>query len=63
MYTKIIFCFRYADQVSIGDEILTPGNANLSPATVVNLSSSKMQGDFVYYLLNFILFNLSLFQF
>ena len=47
--TKIIICFRYADQVAVGDEILTPGNAKLSPATVINLSSTKMQGDYKFY--------------
>ena len=38
--------FRYADQVSVGDELLVKGNGNLmSSEKVVNVSNIIMQGD------------------
>ena len=38
--------FRYADDVSIGDEVLVQGEDDeLTPAKVIDLSSSTMQGD------------------
>ena len=37
--------FRYTEQVSIGDKVLVLENANLTPATVVNISTLNMQGD------------------
>ena len=37
--------FRYADDVSIGDEVLVQGEDDeLTPAKVIDLSSSTMQG-------------------
>ena len=38
--------FRSADYVSIGDEVLVQGEDDeLTPAKVIDLSSSTMQGD------------------
>ena len=42
----INFPFRYADHVSIGDEVLVKGNDVLTPAKVINVSSLIMQGDY-----------------
>ena len=40
------FCyFRYADQVSVNDQVLVKGNYGLTPALVVNVSDSVMQGN------------------
>ena len=38
-------CFRYADQVTIGDELLVQENDQLIQATVIDVSSSVMQGS------------------
>ena len=35
---------RYADQVSNGNEVLVQRNDYLIPTTVINVSTSKMQG-------------------
>ena len=40
-----MFCFRYAEQVLIGDEVLVKGNNELAPAKVINVSELKMQGN------------------
>ena len=42
---KYYLFYRYAEQVSIGDEVLVLENANLTPATVVNITTFNMQGD------------------
>ena len=39
-----MFLFRFADYVSIGDEILAQGIDNLTPEKVINISNSVMQG-------------------
>ena len=45
-YSSTTICFfRYADQVSIGNEVLVEGNDELTPAKVINVNSSSMQGD------------------
>ena len=36
--------YRYADQVSVGDEVLVLRNDELMPAKVMNVSSIIMQG-------------------
>ena len=36
--------FSYADQVSVGDEVLVEGNDYLAPVEVIEVSSTKMQG-------------------
>ena len=41
----IVFHFSYANEVSIGDEVLVNENDQLSPAKVIDISTSKMQGD------------------
>ena len=44
-YDKLmVFNFRYADQVSIADEVLVEGE-ELTPAKVTNVSSLFMQGE------------------
>ena len=37
-------CLRYADQITVGNELLVQGNGQLIQATVINVSSSVMQG-------------------
>ena len=37
--------FRFADQVTVGDEVLIQMNNYLTPGKVINVSSSDMQGD------------------
>ena len=39
--------FRFADKVAIGDELLAQGYDNLTPAKVVNVSTFKLQGDYL----------------
>ena len=39
--------FRFADQVAIGDELLAQGYDILSPEKVINVSTFKMQGDYL----------------
>ena len=36
----------YADQLSIGDEVLVQGNNDLTPAKVINISDITMQGKY-----------------
>ena len=40
-----IFSVRYADQLSIGDEVLVQENNELIPVKVNNVSSVAMQGN------------------
>ena len=50
-YMKIVnFFLRLADQVLIGDELLVHENETVFPAKVINMSSSRMQGDYTKYL-------------
>ena len=39
-----ICCFRYADEVSVGDEVLAQVKNELSPAIVMNVSNLNIQG-------------------
>ena len=39
--------FRFADKVAIGDELLAQGYDNLTPAKVINVSTFKLQGDYL----------------
>ena len=41
----ILFNFRYADDVSLGDEVLVDATDGLTTATVLDSYSSVMQGD------------------
>ena len=42
-YSSTIICFfRYADQVSIGNEALVEGNDELTPAKVINVNSNLL---------------------
>ena len=43
--SKIDIYFRYADQVSIGDEVLFSRNDELIPGNVTHISSFMMQGN------------------
>ena len=38
------YCFRFADQVSVGDEVAAQKNDELLPEKVVNVSSFTMSG-------------------
>ena len=38
---------RYAEKVSTGDEVLVSESNKLTPAKVTNVSSLKMQGDYI----------------
>ena len=42
---KMSIIIRYADQITIGDEVLIQENDKLIQAIVINVSSSIMQGD------------------
>ena len=48
MSQKIIFSPRYADQVAIGDEVLTQGYDGLSPTVVINMIDQFVQGKHCY---------------
>ena len=39
-----MFCFRFAEQVSINDEVLVQEKNEFAPAKVINVSHMKMQG-------------------
>ena len=41
----MVCSFRYAEQVSINDDILVYGNDNMIPANVINISNFSMQGN------------------
>ena len=38
------YCFRYADQVSVGDEVAFPKDDEFLPTKLVNVSSFTMPG-------------------
>ena len=40
-----MFRLRYADAVSLGDEVLVEGNNVLTPARVTNVSKLTLQGN------------------
>ena len=44
---KMSIIIRYADQITIGDEVLIQENEQLTHGIVINVSSSIMQGKFV----------------
>ena len=48
-HTNKSFYFRYAGQVSIGDEVLVEISNYLTPRKVIDISSSSMQGDYHFY--------------
>ena len=41
-----ITSFRYANQLSVDDEVLVHSNNNVVPAKVMNLSNLMMQGNY-----------------
>ena len=43
----IKFSFRYADQITIDDEVLIPQNNEVTPTKVISVSSFAMQGAYV----------------
>ena len=45
VHHKIILSIRYADHVSVGNEVLVEENYELIPAEVINVSTLSMQGD------------------
>ena len=40
-----IFGFRYADQVSVGDEVLAQGNEEFTSEKILNVSTFPLQGN------------------
>ena len=52
-----IFCFRYADQVSVGDEILVQENNELIPDKVIKKSNFVMEGKNLFKIVYKLLFN------
>ena len=49
----IIFFFRYADQVSIGYEVLVEENDQLTPTKVTHVVALTIQGNYIYILCSF----------
>ena len=47
-----MFLFRFAEQISVGDEVIIPRNDELTPAKVTNVSVIAMQGDQPFYIKN-----------
>ena len=47
-FTKYILSFRYADDISIGDDVLVQRNAALIPEKVIDISRFTMQGKFLH---------------
>ena len=50
--------FRYANEVSVSDEVLIKDNAKLMPAKVINVSSLILQGDLNFILKSYVVINL-----
>ena len=46
MTSERYISFRYADLVTVGDEVLIQENFQLNPSKVVNISSFLMQGKY-----------------
>ena len=42
-----VFCFRYADQVSVADEVLVEGN-KLTSEKVINVDTHVLQGEWCF---------------
>ena len=40
-----LFCVRYADEVSVGDEVLAQGIDEFTPEKVLNVSTFTWQGN------------------
>ena len=49
MMTDITLIHRYADHVSVSDDVLVIRNGQLTPAKVINVTLLKMQGDHYSY--------------
>ena len=47
-----MFLFRFAEQISVGDEVIIPRNDELTPAKITNVSVIAMQGDQPFYRLS-----------
>ena len=52
-----IFCFRYADQVSVGDEILVQEINELIPDKVIKKCTFVMEGKNLFKIVYKLLFN------
>ena len=48
-YCHLQYFCSVADQVLIGDEVLVQETHELTPSEVINISDSKMQGDYYCY--------------
>ena len=44
-----LFSFRYANKVSIGDEVLIQRNDEMTATKVINITKSLMQGKYYFY--------------
>ena len=55
-------CFRYADKVSIGDEILVHETNLITQGRVINMSSITMQGNHLSRMNNNALFPVCIFK-
>ena len=53
IYLFISCYFRYANDVSVGDELLVQGNEKLIPTKVVDITDLIMQGNYSHYFYNF----------
>ena len=51
------FFIRYADLVSIDEEVLVHGNGELTPAKVINVSTYKTQGNHYDFILHYFSLN------
>ena len=61
----LVYFFRNADQLTIGDELLVQGNNELVPTKVISVSNLIMQGNYVIRLfendyVDFLVFNSSM---
>ena len=52
-----IYCFRYANQVSVGDEILVQENNKLIPDKVIKKSDFVMEGKNLFEIVYKLIFN------
>ena len=49
-----LFSFRYANKLSLGDEVLGHGNDGMAPVKVKNISNIYMLGDYQFQAYSFI---------
>ena len=47
IHCNVFISFRYADQVSVGDEVLLQVNDELTPVKVTHVSNIILQGNYL----------------